>query len=67
MSNIPGDTRQHARRRRRSIAWIYYAIIAVVALFGIPSTHGLSLIAVAVAAAYAIYLFRGGRIVIWFW
>ena len=65
MSQIPGDTRP--TRRRRSLAWIYYSILAVLSLFAIPATHGGSLIVTALLGLYATYLYRGGRIVIWFW
>jgi hypothetical protein len=54
------------RPRKRSLAWIYYTIIAiagVVVAFSYPQTLLVSL----VAGAYALYLYRGGRWVIWFW
>ncbi len=63
-SNIPGDTRPV---RRRSKAWVYYAVLAVLFLFAVPSTHGASLIATALCGLYAAYIYRGGRIVLWFW
>lgn len=63
----PG-TGQPPRRRRRSIAWIYYSIIAVISVFAAISTGKPQiLIATALCAAYAVYLFRGGRIVLWIW
>lgn len=52
---------------RRSGAWLYYAVLSVVTLFLTASTHGISLIFTALFAAYAAYLYRGGRFVIWFW
>lgn len=61
------SARQPARRRR-SIAWIYYSIIAVVSVFAAISTGKPQvLIATALCTAYAIYLYRGGRFVLWIW
>ena len=67
MSNIPGDTRPVARARRRSTAWVYYAIIAVLGIVAAGSSHGSTLVVTALAGLYSVYLFRGGRIVVWFW
>ena len=53
--------------RKRSKAWLYYSVLAVLSLFAIPSTHGASLLFTAAAGAYAAYLYRGGRIVFWIW
>lgn len=64
MSNIPGYP---ATKRRRSKAWIYYAIISILGIIAAPGSHGLSLIMAVLAGLYAWYLFRGGRIAIWFW
>jgi hypothetical protein len=52
---------------RRSKAWIYYAVLAAIALVAIPSVGWQTLPAVALFGLYSAYLFRGGRIVIWFW
>lgn len=55
-------------RPRRSVAWVYYSIIAVIAVFAsISSGEPEVLLAAAVSAAYAAYIFRGGRFVIWIW
>ena len=54
-------------RRRRSIAWIYYAALTVLSLFAIPATSGGSLLVTVACGLYATYLFRGGRVVIWIW
>ena len=44
--------------------WLLLAVAALVAAFsGKPSTLFVTLI----AGAYSAYLFRGGRVVIWFW
>jgi hypothetical protein len=52
---------------RRSKAWIYYAVLSTIALVAIPSTGWQALPAAALCGLYSAYLFRGGRIVIWFW
>lgn len=52
---------------RRSKAWIYYGVLAVVSLVVIPAIGWQGLLAAAVFGLYSAYLFRGGRIVIWFW
>lgn len=63
----PPDTRQPPHRRR-SIAWLYYSVIAVISVFAAISTGKPQvLIATALCTAYAIYLYRGGRIVLWIW
>ena len=52
--------------RRRSKAWVYYSCLAVAALFALPSVGATMLLTAGLCAAYATYLFRGGRIVVWF-
>ncbi|MET7280806.1 hypothetical protein ABZS29_21385 [Kribbella sp. NPDC005582] len=52
---------------RRSKAWIYYAILTVLALAGIPAAGWGGLLAAILCGLYSTYLFRGGRIVVWFW
>jgi hypothetical protein len=53
--------------QRRSKAWIYYALLAIFALFVIPSA-GFSMLLVSVLSGlYATYIYRGGRIVVWIW
>lgn len=59
-------TREGADGRRRSATWMYYAVIAVVATALGFSQPAAFLVALA-AGAYATYLFRGGRWVIWIW
>jgi hypothetical protein len=62
------DTAPAAPRTKRSLAWIYYSIIAVVAVFAsIDAGKPEILIAAALCAAYAVYIFRGGRVVFWIW
>jgi hypothetical protein len=62
------SARPSARRRRRSIAWIYYGIIAILAVIATFSTGKPQMLIVTVlCTAYAIYIYRGGRIVFWIW
>ena len=53
--------------RRRSRAWIYYAILAVASFIMLCGGHIAGLAGVALFGLYACYLYRGGRIVIWIW
>lgn len=57
-----------AKTKRRSVAWVYYAILTVLCFIAVCSS-GLfaGLIVVALFGLYASYLYRGGRFVIWFW
>jgi hypothetical protein len=55
------------RAVHRSKAWIYYAVLAVAALVATPSTGWQTLLAALAFGLYSGYLFRGGRVVIWFW
>jgi hypothetical protein len=53
--------------KKRSLAWIYYALIAVVCGYlGFDKSIGL-LVPAGLCAAYSAYLFRGGRFVVWIW
>ena len=52
--------------RRRSKAWIYYALLAICAVivgFSQPTTF---LVAIG-CALYSRYIYRGGSIVVWLW
>ena len=53
--------------RRRSMAWIYYAIIAALSVVALVSGQLIGLVGAVGAGAYSRYLYRGGRVVIWFW
>jgi hypothetical protein len=57
----------HDQKPRRSKAWVYYSLLAVLALVLIPSVGLSMLLIAAVCGSYATYLFRGGRIVVWMW
>jgi hypothetical protein len=52
--------------RVRSRAWIYYSIIAIGGLIAAFS-HPITLLVAVIAGAYATYLYRGGRWVLWIW
>jgi hypothetical protein len=54
-------------RRRRSVAWIYYTILAVGSLIGVFAGKPIGLLGVLLFGGYASYLYNGGRFVIWFW
>jgi hypothetical protein len=54
--------------RKRSAAWIYYTFLSVASLFVVLTGQIAAGLGGFVAfGAYATYLYRGGRIVIWFW
>ena len=53
--------------RKRSRAWIYYGILAAASLAVAPSSHGKTILPGLALAAYAIYIFRGGKYVYWVW
>ncbi len=54
------------QERRRSIAWVWYSLLTLGAVLGAFSHPALVLV-VPLLGLYALYLFRGGRFVIWFW
>jgi hypothetical protein len=54
-------------KRKRSVAWLYYALISIVSLIAAFGVDPRALIVTAVCGAYSVYLFRGGRFVLWIW
>jgi hypothetical protein len=63
---VPQSLTTRSEHRKRSRAWVYYALITVMAIaagFNVP----LLFLVVPVTGLYARYLYRGGRFVIWFW
>jgi hypothetical protein len=58
---------QEHKKRRRSKAWVYYALLAVCSLFLIPSVGFPMLPGSVLLGLYATYIYRGGRIVVWIW
>lgn len=61
------ETPLRQRSRKRSVAWIFYAILATASLFTLPSIGPKSLLGTALFGLYSWYLFRGGRFVLWIW
>jgi hypothetical protein len=56
------------RRPRRSVAWIYYAVLAAMSLIVAVSTGAPgTIVGTVLFGLYATYLYRGGSVVIWFW
>jgi len=63
---MPESLVGRSQRRKRSAAWVYYALItlgAVVAGFSAPALFLFALF----TGLYSSYLYRGGRFVVWFW
>jgi hypothetical protein len=64
---VPESLTGDQRSRKRSVAWIYYSILTVVFLYaGVAVSPGGFVLALLMAL-YARYLYRGGRVVFWFW
>lgn len=53
--------------RRRSAAWLYYTALAVLSFIYLCMGHISGAIPLVLFGAYARYLYRGGRVVFWFW
>lgn len=53
--------------RRRSKAWVYYSILALLSFIAVCTGQLAGLAGMALFGLYARYLYRGGRIVVWFW
>jgi hypothetical protein len=58
---------QERSQRRRSKAWVYYALLSILALFAIPSVGFSMLLGSVLFGFYATYIYRGGRFVVWIW
>lgn len=52
--------------RSRSIAWIWYALLAIGAVIA-GFSHPVLFLVAMLFALYSRYLFRGGSFVIWIW
>jgi hypothetical protein len=59
-----GSVRRTADGRSRSVAWVFYGLIAIIGLVISPSHHHF-LLGALISGSYAAYLFRGGRFVLW--
>jgi hypothetical protein len=53
-------------RRKRSIAWLFYAAICIACLV-VAFQQPAALIGAAITGMYSVYLWRGGRFVLWIW
>jgi hypothetical protein len=53
-------------RRRRSKAWIFYLVLTMASVFAVGSAGPQVLIATVLLGLYTLYLYRGGRIVLFF-
>ncbi|WP_285743232.1 hypothetical protein [Lentzea sp. NBRC 105346] len=67
MDETQARQRQQRPHRRRSIAWVYYAILAAAGVYVGFDIDVTALIPAVLCAAYSVYLFRGGRYVWWIW
>lgn len=64
---LRGVVTPQGRGRRRSKAWVYYAILAVFSLLTVFTGKPIGLVGTLLCGAYSYYIYQGGRIVIWFW
>jgi hypothetical protein len=55
------------RSIRRSKAWIYYLVLALISLTTVFAGKPIGLLGMAAFGFYSRYLFRGGRFVLWIW
>ena len=63
-----GSITRTADGRRRSVAWLYYSLFAVLSLIGAIATgKPVGVVGTLLFGSYAVYLFRGGRFVLWIW
>jgi hypothetical protein len=53
--------------KRRSKAWLYYAVLSVLSFIAACSGQVIGLVGTALFGLYSVYLYRGGRFVFWFW
>lgn len=69
MQELGSQTTATTGRRRRPhyVAATFYLIIAIAGVVVGVSQAPAALIAAVVAGLYSVYLFRGGRFVIWIW
>lgn len=53
--------------RPRSKAWAYYSILSILSFIALCTGQLVGLLGTALFGLYAVYLYRGGRVVLWFW
>jgi hypothetical protein len=51
----------------RPKAWIYYVVLAGLSFVALCTGQLVGLAGLVLFGSYARYLYRGGRVVIWFW
>jgi hypothetical protein len=51
----------------RSSAWIYYTVLAAASFIVLCTGKPVGLAGMVLFGLYARYLYRGGRVVFWFW
>jgi uncharacterized membrane protein YgcG len=61
------DAQRVQRRKPHYIAATVYLLLAFFALIAAFSGKPSTLIVTLLAGAYSAYLYRGGRVVVWFW
>jgi len=55
------------RRRRHWVAGTFWMVIAVAGVFAAFQGSPASILVTVVTLPYALYLYRGGRFVLWIW
>lgn len=55
------------RRRPHYIAALFYLFVAVLGVAALVSGQFVGIVVTLIAAPYSVYLFRGGRVVVWIW
>ena len=63
---MPQFATTHAVAKKRSIVWLYWAVITAVLLVGGFTQPASFLVAIA-TGLYTRYLYRGGAFVFWVW
>jgi hypothetical protein len=51
----------------RAKAWVYYSVLAGASFIALCTGQLVGLLGMVLFGLYAAYLYRGGRVVIWFW
>ena len=62
---LDGLSRPHPPARSK--AWVYYLVLAILSLIATFTSGGVAILGALLFGAYSAYLYRGGRVVVWFW
>lgn len=54
-------------RRAQSSVWIYYALLTLLCFIAGITGQPMGFVGMLLFGAYATYIYRGGRIIFWFW